>query len=190
MENRSRKQKLNSGFSLIELVVAVSIFAIVITVIALFFNSSIVSQRRIVASQNLQDNVRYLIEFMAREIRMGSDFDVGTGATNLTLPQNINIFSRINFLGSDTLKFVNYKGESVTYSWDRNIYSSFYHLILRNGQPIISGDIEIEDFAFFITTDLPHPRITVVVKAKMRGANKPEEAIPITVQTTISPRSL
>lgn len=169
----------NSGFSLVEMIVAMGIFLVVVSVIVLFFNQSLIIQRRVFSSQNIQDNIRYAIEFMAREIRMGSDFSVGEGATQ----------KGDMLLASDTLKFTNYKNESVTYTWDQNISSQTYHLILRNGVPIISQNIEVYNFAFILRQD-SQPRITLIVEAKMKNAKKPEEQIPIIVQTTISPRNL
>lgn len=176
MTNIIFQKKQSKGFSIIELIVALGIFSIVITVVAIFFNNSIISQRRIISSQNIQDNIRYAIEFISREIRMGKDFNVGEGAQSLG-----------GFLVSDTLSFTNANGKLVTYSWDKNIQSQNYHLILRNGNPIISPQVEVDDFKFFISQDSA-PKITIYLEAKLRGAKKLEEKVPLRLQTTISPR--
>lgn len=178
----NKRLKYNLGFSLVEMIVAIGIFLVVISMVVLFFNQSLVAQRRVFSSQNIQDNLRYAIEFMAREIRMGSGFEVGEGA--LEVPGHPDL------LASDVLKFKNSKDESVTYSWDKNTESLNYHLILRNGQPIISQNVEVYDLAFVLNQELQQPRITIIIKAQIKGAKKPEEQIPIIVQTTVSPRNL
>lgn len=178
----NKRLKYNLGFSLVEMIVALGIFLVVISMVVLFFNQSLVAQRRVFSSQNIQDNLRYAIEFMTREIRMGSGFDVGEGAPS------VRGYSYL--LASDVLKFKNSKGEFVTYSWDQNAALSNYHLILRNGQPIISQNVEVYDFAFVLNQGLQQPRITIIIKAQIKDAKKPEEQIPIIVQTTVSPRNL
>mgnify|MGYP001617606395 CR=1 FL=1 len=66
--------KKESGFTLIEVVVATGIFGLVVIMIGSIFMVAFFSHRRILALQNLQDNLRFSIESMAREIRVGTNF--------------------------------------------------------------------------------------------------------------------
>ncbi len=66
--------KGGGGFTLIEIVVATGIFGLVVIMIGSIFMVSFFGHRRILALQNLQDNLRFSIEAMAREIRVGTSF--------------------------------------------------------------------------------------------------------------------
>jgi len=61
---------MNKGFTLIEVMVAVGIFAIIISVFAGFFVNIILTQRQALHTQQLIDNVSYNLEYISRSIRM------------------------------------------------------------------------------------------------------------------------
>ena len=66
------KLKNNFGFTLIEMLIAVSIFSLVLvaaTNIYLIVNNS---QRKVVTLQKIQEDVRFLFEAMAQDIRLSS----------------------------------------------------------------------------------------------------------------------
>lgn len=64
------REKKSRGVTLIELLVAVAIFAIFIVVIFGFLTSAIQSQRRIFTTQDLLNQSEYVLEYMGRAIRM------------------------------------------------------------------------------------------------------------------------
>jgi len=73
--------KNRKGVTLIELLVSLSLFSLVIIVVLSLFSMGISSQRKVLALQGVQENARFMLEFMAKEIRMG----VITAATSSTL---------------------------------------------------------------------------------------------------------
>ncbi len=64
------------GFTLIEMLIAISVFAIVLLIIVNVYVVVNNSQRKVVTLQKIQDDTRFLYEAMAQEIRLGSiDFN-------------------------------------------------------------------------------------------------------------------
>jgi len=68
----------NKGESLIEMLVAVTIFAITIGAISGIFISAVRTQRRVLATQELLDQTSYVMEYMGRALRMAKKDLTGT----------------------------------------------------------------------------------------------------------------
>lgn len=68
----SKIKKQKSGFTLLEMVVATAIFSIVSTICIGIYISTIKANAKISAMQKVQNEIRYMIDYMAREIRLGS----------------------------------------------------------------------------------------------------------------------
>lgn len=81
----ARKLKSSSsGFTLMEVVVSVTIFAGVITLMLSMFNYTLRIYRRVEAQRQVAQSVRTTMEFLTKEIRNGTvDYSVDDGATVL-----------------------------------------------------------------------------------------------------------
>ncbi|OGF93944.1 hypothetical protein A2Y47_00225 [Candidatus Giovannonibacteria bacterium RIFCSPLOWO2_12_43_8] len=98
------------GFTLLEMLIALAIFtiAVFIAVSTLFSITNV--QKKIIAKQSAEDNLRFAFESMAKEIRTGKIFHCGTSGT-LTSPQNCPFPS-----GGNSFTFKNSPaGQTVTY---------------------------------------------------------------------------
>ena len=138
-------KKFLSGFTLVELLVALGLFVIVMTISSSILISTI-RMTHVVASQaRAMDNISLALEQMAREIRMGS---------------NISAIE-----GSRGISFRSYDGSTA-------IYSFCARSICRNNLPITDGDILIRG-SFFIQTfgGTKTPRITVTAQAEDTRGN-------------------
>ena len=154
-----------NGLTLVELLVATSIFSLVVLAAIGLLITSIKAQRKSIAIQNVQDNARYIIDFMSKEIRM-SDFTSGN-STALTIDHPVN--------------------GKVTYTFD-----NANNRVLRNGD-VINSD-KVKTFGNFYISGLgigdgKQPYITIVLKVWAVG-NKPEQGATIKLQTTLSQRRL
>jgi len=78
----NRRSRRNSGFTLIELVVAIGIFSIFMLIILGIFTRLVFSQRREIGEQELQEDLRLTLELFNREARLGfgETFEAGTDA--------------------------------------------------------------------------------------------------------------
>ncbi len=72
------------GFTLVELIVSIAIFTIVITIAVGAYLSLIALDRKARATNDLVANLSFVVETMARSMRTGLDYEVGTGGTSFT----------------------------------------------------------------------------------------------------------
>lgn len=158
------------GFTLIETVIALAVFAMVMLAVISIFMAAIQSQRRGYALQDIQENARYALEMMAKEIRMAE----------------INNSAGV----SSSLDITAHKPEG-----DKNVvYSLNNGQIIRNeagglNQAITSTKVEVTDLQFYVEKDVQlQPRVTVAIQIKGKGGQV--EAQPqINLQTTIVSRT-
>ncbi len=155
------------GFTLIEVLVATTVFSLVIVTAVGLLTAVIRNQRKSIAIQSVQDNGIYLIGFMAKEIRMSE----------------INNSDTIG-IGDTTLNITHPSG-NITYTFTGT-------QILRNSEPINSDEVNVGG-KFYIDGktggDDEQPRVTIVMKVETTGA-KVEEQSEINLQTTLTQRKL
>lgn len=66
------QKKQQKGFTLIEMIIVLSIFVLIVLIVVNVFVIINNTQRKTVAMQKVQDDVRFLFEAMAQEIRLGT----------------------------------------------------------------------------------------------------------------------
>lgn len=77
---KNRRSATDSGFTLMEVVVSVTIFAVVITLMLSLFNYTLNIYRRVEAQRQVSQSVRTTMEFLVKEIRNGKvDYGVIDG---------------------------------------------------------------------------------------------------------------
>ena len=167
MKSRQRQ----NGFTLVEILVAVAIFLIVLVVIVAIFGSLHQAQLRSEAERILQENLRFTVDIMAKEIRNGQ-IDFGPNGYNgdTTLPKNELFLSDYSFyLNNGTVYFEPVGGEAEALTGER---------------------VEITDLRFYIhPSDLAlvgqnQERVTLFIA----GRDEQEEEIEMSIQTTIASR--
>lgn len=160
----------NKGFSLAEAVVAVAIFTVVISVVLSLFMIGLRNQRKVIALQNVQDNARFLLGFIGKEIRM----------------------SEINSVSSTILNITRSDGQDIIYTFDgQNIQRTVVGVPEDSG--LINSDEILVDGSFdelgLGTGDNQQPRVTIAMKIET-VASKKEAKAEINIQTTLNPRNL
>jgi len=166
-----------SGFTIVELLVAMSLFLILVAVATGTFVQALRTQRTITELTAANDNATQTIEQIAREIRTGFGFMDST---------------------EDLLKFTNYHNESVSYKLevsDRVLCDQKegkVGCIVRSTDdgniwsPITAPEVKVERLRFVIsgkelTDDFP-TRVTLVLTVA-----GPKE-IKVNLETTVSSR--
>jgi prepilin-type N-terminal cleavage/methylation domain-containing protein len=163
----SRKNK--KGFTLPELLVAMGLFLIVVTIATGAFVQSLRTQRSAIELIAVNDNANIILEQMAREIR------TGTG------------FSSPN---TSELRFTNYLGQAVVYrhgtvsgTVERSIGGISF-------EPLTATNVRVKRLIFATSgtgaSDKLQPRITVSLG--ISGKSPALRDVSTDVQTTISPR--
>ncbi len=160
-----------NGFTLVELLVASSIFLILISLAAGAFINTLRTSRVISDLAESMSNSSFVLEQIAREVRFGFDFQPTSGEI-------------------DTLTFTNSDGELVSYTLiTSGSYAGIGRCVgigCRNHELITSPDVYIENFKFILfgteRGDGFPPRVTILIT--VRG----EKDIRVNLQTTISSR--
>jgi prepilin-type N-terminal cleavage/methylation domain-containing protein len=176
-----KRQQYERGYSLIELMVAVSVFAIVMSVSSGMFITSMKGQRKAFSNQNLADNVRYAMEIITREVRMGRGFTVGNAGTCSN-----------NCLISFTSSMPRRDGKTVTFFLDPNTKKIMFDDDTSAGppaDPITSANIEVTNLDFALDIGEEPYRVTIVLEAESVGTAIDTKS-NIILQTTIAPRVL
>lgn len=157
------------GLTMIELIVAVGIFGLVISMVFGIFGLAIVSQRRIIALRNVEDNIRFTIESMAREIRTGKDFNINSDGS---------------------LSFTNAKGESIVYRLNGSLVEKSSDGGV-NFSAVTGSETNVNYLNFYLmgqaTDDGLQPRVTITIGATSQVGN---QSANLKVQTTVSARLL
>ncbi|TSA46390.1 type II secretion system protein [bacterium] len=160
--------RLCGGFTIVELLVAMSIFVILITIATGAFIQALRSERRLVALMSVSNNVGLVLEQMAREIRTGYNF---------TLPNLPNV---------ETLSF------SSTASAGGITYSRVGGKIQRNGQNVTADNVSVTKLDFIVSQESNNScnpwRVTIVTTVNAFPAVT--DVNDITLQTTASSRIL
>ncbi|MFH0852048.1 MAG: prepilin-type N-terminal cleavage/methylation domain-containing protein [bacterium] len=78
------------GFTLLELLVALAIFLTVMTMAVSIFLTALKNQRQGFLSQNLQDDARYIMEVIAKEVRMSKIYTATSANSSVLSIKNQN----------------------------------------------------------------------------------------------------
>jgi len=176
--------RIKNGYTLVEILVGIAIFALLVAGPTGLFISSLRSQNRILGLREVVDSSSYLLEYMSRTLRMAQKDKTGvciSAGANYEYPVGHN----------RQIRFLNYKGNCHEFSVTGGGK-------LREKSPIgafpvdlTSSDLKITDLQFEISggdqNDDLQPRVTIlleITKAAIPGF--PE----VKVQTTISQRNL
>jgi len=174
MNSRNKREE---GFTVVELIVAMSIFAVFLTISVGVFVKTIRTQRTLVHRMEVNDNAGAVLEQITREVRTGYDFCPAefAGGDKCNLPGGTS-------LEADSLTFTNHDGDSVTYALNNGA-------VTRDGNELSAPDVEIDNLKFIVWQDyVCNPwRVTILMGV---GSEKVESGQFIDLQTTVSSRVL
>lgn len=152
--------KTETGFTLIELLVAMAVFSLIVVSIAGIFVSILNAQRKAIALQVTQEASRFLLESMAKEIRM----------------------SVLNSYGSNYVDITNPDGDRFTY-----VFSGGQ--LYRQGQLISPDSIEIVSGGFNVIQQAQPIATKVTIVMTVRGKNTSlAQQTALNLQATVSAR--
>ena len=180
--------KNQKGISLIELLVAMSVFIIISSAVSGILISGIKGQRHTLASQRLLDQTSFAMEYMGRALRLAKRDDGTTGC----ISPNTNY----EIINSGTgVRFINHL--------EQNDCQEFFlggtngdQLMQRKNNlanvfSLTSPELKVDSLKFIISgepgpPDPLQPRVTISMEVRDKKQNEPT----ILVQTTISQRNL
>jgi len=166
---KQKNKTLDRGFTLIEMIVSVSLFTVVslIAIGALISISS--ANRKVNSLRTTMDNINFAMEVISRDIRTGTSYSVTGNNKKMTFTDQGGIEVQYRHQGSS--------------------------IQVKNGPggftDITSPEINVEDLSFYVVgvgTDGRQPRVLITI----RGTAGVQDKVISTfnLQTTISQRSL
>lgn len=171
----------NKGFTLIEMLVALGIFAVLLVAVINVFVSGFRYQRRAVEMQTVQREGSYMLETISREIRMATGINPNQRGIN-----------------SSKISFVNHEGHQVDYCRasqlgttvtcnDAGDYFAMIDNTVGSADIVNSSDVRVNNMKFYVSNQdfaLSQPRITIVLSMR----SKRDSSAELTLQSTVSMR--
>ncbi len=169
----NKKSKgISKGFTLVELLVAMAMFLIVLTVVVQIFMTGLGGTRRLFGRQNSLDSARFILEKMSKEIRM-STIEKCDGGTC----QNDTPYSTLSIHNPKLNQDLDYYFRSASSE------------LRRDGDPLnAKTDVTITGkFYVYSPATISPPRVTIVMSVVSVGA-KASQQVQVNLQTTVSSR--
>jgi hypothetical protein len=187
---------MNKSYTLIEVLVAVSIFTIIIAAPTGFLVGSLKGQQKALASQKLLNNTSYTLEYISRALRMAKKelncSDITNLATCSCLKTQGYGYNYENPNGDiSAIRFINYKEECQEF-----FLEDFRLKESKDGieNYLTAEDLEIILLKFRLSgesqTDNNQPRVALLLEIKGGKGLKDELRPLIKIQTAISQRNL
>lgn len=184
------KNSLKRGFSLIEMLVAVSLFATSATISIGTILAVSEAQQKVLSLRIVQDNLSYVFDTMTKEIRTGTSFHCGWLDDFSASPADC-------VFGGDSFTFKNSDGGKITYQAKNNRIER----IFEGGGPaqailvLTAPEAIITNLKFYVRGALPvsssdyyQPRVTFILQGQ--AGLKERIRSNVNIQTTISQRTL
>jgi prepilin-type N-terminal cleavage/methylation domain-containing protein len=179
--NKMKKKTFqkNKGFTLIELMVSVTIFSIVVFISMGSIFGIFEANRKSRTLKTVMSNLNLALEGMSKEMRYGSAYHCGTSGT-VTTPQNCPSGDTfISFLSSD--------GEQMYYrlnagALERQIGNEGY-------TGLTAPEVVIDELTFYVlgagTDNLLQPKVNITIKGRAGSGNEESKFV---LQTLVSQR--
>ncbi len=168
-------KKKNKGLTMLELLVAIAIFVIVITLVVTLFLSTLKGYKKNLALQNIQNNARFLLDFITKELRMSKINNPNGASSYLSITRNDPTDPSVSL--------------NITYFFSEN---DLVRSISDGPTGPINSDEVITSGRFYVLgigNDNIQPRVTIVLKVENKGV-RAEEKASITLQATLSQREV
>lgn len=185
-------KETNSGFTLMELVISIGIFAVVVMAAAGIMISVFAAQAKAVAVKDVLDNARFALELITREIRTGSDI------------QYPSTPSGCPHLGIQFTSYNQGSAQERFYYWEDTDSDGNPDAVMRVAMPsagtidcgltqqLTSQEVIVRSFilrkeGLNLGPEDGQPRITIGFTILSRDARYGEET-DVSIQTTVVPR--
>lgn len=174
----NRRAAGKGGYTLIELMVSIGLFAIVMTLAAGAYITLLNLNRNAQGISTAVDSVSFVLDYMTREIRTGTSY--GCAASGTPIP-GTDCPS-----GGSSFSVVDQSGATVVFS-RIVIPNNGNYGIAQNGTIVTDSTVNIQSLTFYAVGTKPvsqgdynPPRVTIVVSGTVSTG---KETLPFTVET-------
>lgn len=193
MNNKLLKIK---GFTLVEIMVATSIFMIIMLVAMGALISSSDTAKKAQALRSAMDNVNFAMESMTRSLRMGTDYTCVTFGSSVSLPASANADCPLSTSGGGAIVFTPPNATPARNAAFRVVARSDGSgtFVLQRCVPgcvdLVSSDVDIQKLVFYVDgssiSDKIQPSVYIVMKGVVNIKGVPNV---FALQTMTSQRS-
>ena len=188
IKNISKRQVV--AFTLVEVLISVTLFSGIILTSTSLFKLSIDAQRNAIATQNVQESLKYFLEMIAKEIRTAQKNE----GVCPVIPSD-QIFVKTTAASGDVLIFKNYYDECVEYSIGVDSSNRPRFKIKRTTPEgdiladfISPSKIEVSALRFVLNTEDPANQPAVMINIKANAIGDKNFESELTLQTTVTSR--
>lgn len=178
---RSNTRRKRGGFTLVELMVSVTIFSLIMVISMGAILSVLTANHKSQTLRSVMDNLNSTLESMTRTIRFGQDYHGGSSG-DITLPSDSGS-------GGDTsITVLDSTNRRVTYA----LTNSQITRTVDGGSAfaLTSPDVTISSFNVWVSgstkSDAWQPRVVIVIKGTVAGKNL--SGSTFILETTVSQR--
>ncbi len=189
MFNWWKKINNKNGFTLVEMTVAAGLFGLIVLSMTQIFHMTIKAQQDALASQNLQENLRYVFEAISKEVRMAQKGEANECEWIFSEEAINKTYNVITENGHDALFFKNQYGNCVGYFFENNtvrvIRGAHQAQVTPNSVNVTDLNFEVKDYE---KGEFSSGQARVMLNLTMntsQGLHKDKEII---MQTAISSR--
>lgn len=191
-QKAGKRQKSERGFSLIEMIVAVGLFAIVMLVSVAALLALVDANRKARALESVMNNLNIALDGMVRSIRMGGTYHCGGGTITTpldcaTTPGTAVAFEAHGGSSNDPNNQFVYSYDAVTKRLYRSEDSGGHQF------PVTAPEIVIDDMKFYVVGTTPgdtvQPKVVIIIKGTA-GADKVKTRTTFSIQATTVQRVL
>jgi prepilin-type N-terminal cleavage/methylation domain-containing protein len=182
---------LTTGFTLLEMIVAIGIFLTALTIVLGALVSINDAARKTRSERGVADNLSAAIDAMSRNIRVGSNFHCGCTGLATTTPQDCPMTDAVGGGGDQCLVFEGQQGDSSTIA-DQVSYKLSGRSIVRSTDdgatylPLTAPEFSVANLQFYVygTGKGDQPTVTMVIRGS--ASTTARTATTFDVQTTVS----
>lgn len=174
----------NRGFTLIEMLVALSIFSLVVTLVLNTFVHSFAAQKKVIEMQVVQREGAYLMESLSRDIRMATDLDDSERSDSGHVSGSTLIFTNhgkkiVKYCLADSNAVCNTGGNNIAFNTTDPLTGVVTTGVMN------SSEVQISNLVFSVSAaDKTQPFITIYIT--LQSAKDP--AVTVTMQTSVAMR--
>jgi len=178
---------MKRGFTLVEILVSITIFLVVMTVAMGSVVSIINTNRKVGISKALMDNLNFAMESISREIRFGKNYHCITAGDSGPYSTTQNCPS-----GGTAISFYSQEGAQVIY----RLNGTAIEVSTDNGTtyiPITSPEVIVQDLTFYVVGANPPPGDTLQPRViiRLKGlAGTGQNQTYFALETQVSQREL
>jgi prepilin-type N-terminal cleavage/methylation domain-containing protein len=187
-----KNQRRISGFTLVELLVAIALFSILVSIAAGGFVRALRSEREVSSMMSAESNISIALEEMTREMRTGYLFCHDIGSTSPSPSCSCSSPTGQPPWTCQSLEFYNVAGEKIDYVLQDGVLERSDGA--ENGgalTPLTSSNVSTTYLGFTLfgnlETDTWNPRITVAVSVEPSDSTISWSAANL--ETTVSART-